>query len=438
LVASSMRLFGTGVLQARLPIMILAVICIFLLFEFAYSFYGRRSAWTTIFILLFLVPNPLFHPLIYGRQAIGEVPMLFYLLMGYWFWVRGLRGSKFGIILTCFFWGLAILTKRQTLPFWLFALVITSLLAYFNRNRNVFYTNIISVVGTVIFFICFKQIENYFVGNLPQNGPPLQRLYSLAAWTLNPQIRLALLSNLPSFCLSGIFGLGYAIPRIRTLVRNSEINVVNWLEISLFFLATSWFFWFTFGSLGWWRYYQPIFLLSAPFFGKYITDALSDFRINKYEQTKSLNQMKWKGFLNPKIGIIILLFIQIFYFQTSSYLHMFSNNASHVKDIADYINEQTEISALIETYEGELFFFLQRRYHYPPDQLQIDLNRKRNLQEDIQIHYNPLEANPDYLVVGPAGKDWGLYEPSIQSGDFRLIKEFSDYTIYKRVIRIYH
>ena len=102
-------------------------------------------------------------------------------------------------------------------------------------------------------------------------------------------------------------------------------------------------------------------------------------------------------------------------------------------EVIDFLNTQTPSDSLIETYDPELFFLLKRRYHYPPDQIHIDLIRRAYLAQDLSIDYDPLAADPDYLVVGPQSKVWRLYDPFLRTGEFRLLKTFRRYNVYERV-----
>jgi len=89
---------------------------------------------------------------------------------------------------------------------------------------------------------------------------------------------------------------------------------------------------------------------------------------------------------------------------------------------------------LIETYDSELLFLLNRPYHYPPDQIVVELIRRTFHYEDYtDIDYDPLAANPDYLIVGPHSKQWQLYDPVLRTGAFRLLQSYKRYQIYERV-----
>src|SRR6185503_3970094 len=101
--------------------------------------------------------------------------------------------------------------------------------------------------------------------------------------------------------------------------------------------------------------------------------------------------------------------------------------------VAEFLNTSTPPDALIETYESELFLLLDRRYHYPPDSVHVELNRRTFLHQDVPIPYDPLAANPDYLVVGEMSRLWQLYVAVIASGTFRRVKTFEGYDVYERV-----
>lgn len=80
----------------------------------------------------------------------------------------------------------------------------------------------------------------------------------------------------------------------------------------------------------------------------------------------------------------------------------------------------------------EVLFLLDRKYHYPPDQVQLDLDQ-RFQRHGIAVEYNALEADPDYLVVGPQTSLWHLYDPVLKTGTFRLLRTYKRYVLYERV-----
>jgi len=108
------------------------------------------------------------------------------------------------------------------------------------------------------------------------------------------------------------------------------------------------------------------------------------------------------------------------------------NADDSVLQTVDFLNTQTPTGAVVETYESQLFFLLDRRYHYPPDDIFVPLERRYTLDSTAQVDYDPLAANPDYLVVGPYARPHRLYDQIIAAGRFALLKTIGSYEIYHR------
>lgn len=116
------------------------------------------------------------------------------------------------------------------------------------------------------------------------------------------------------------------------------------------------------------------------------------------------------------------------------YRAYFLDADNSVRQAVAYLNSQTPMNALIESYDSELYFFLRRRYHYPPDAVHVQLIRRTFLYDDaVVLAYEPLAADPDYLVVGPHSRRWRLYDETLASGAFRLVANYSRYQIYRRI-----
>jgi hypothetical protein len=87
----------------------------------------------------------------------------------------------------------------------------------------------------------------------------------------------------------------------------------------------------------------------------------------------------------------------------------------------------------VETYETELHFLLHQPYHYPPDQVHVELNHRSLLGEQTSIAYDPLAGNPDVLVVGDFARGNDLYTPILAGKAFRLLMRDGTYEVYQRV-----
>ncbi|HEU0046442.1 MAG TPA: glycosyltransferase family 39 protein, partial [Nitrososphaera sp.] len=118
LIALSFRLFGVGVWQARTVGLIFTLGALVVMYFLSKRLYSKRIAVATLAVLFFMSPRPAFHPFLMGRQVMGEMPMVFYLLSGYFLLLLSLQRSKWFILAAIPLWALALDTKLQPIPFW--------------------------------------------------------------------------------------------------------------------------------------------------------------------------------------------------------------------------------------------------------------------------------------------------------------------------------
>ena len=101
-------------------------------------------------------------------------------------------------------------------------------------------------------------------------------------------------------------------------------------------------------------------------------------------------------------------------------------------ELIAYLHTATPPTALIETYDSELFLFLNRRYTYAPPQVLVEVIRHHQ-DSNHPVTYDPLQAQPDLLVVGEYGRWAEFYRPLIQQGRVRLVQTIGRYQIYEPV-----
>jgi 4-amino-4-deoxy-L-arabinose transferase-like glycosyltransferase len=134
LVALAFRALGVGVWQGRLVGVLFTVALLFAFYKLAEQLYDRRVAITAVLASLLMIMHPQNHPIVMGREVLGEPAMLFDVLVGFLFLKWSLESNAWAIIPTIFFWGLAIVTKAQTLPFLCVALIVPSVFALWFRR----------------------------------------------------------------------------------------------------------------------------------------------------------------------------------------------------------------------------------------------------------------------------------------------------------------
>src|SRR5438093_10706196 len=133
-IAFSFRLLGVGVWQGRLVGVFFTLGTLALIYYLARRLYDRSVAIGTLAVLLLISSHGEIHPILMGRQALGEMHALFYLLMGYTCFLLAFHRPRWFMPLSIGFWGIALITKLQVLPFWVVSLLVPLFLSLFRRN----------------------------------------------------------------------------------------------------------------------------------------------------------------------------------------------------------------------------------------------------------------------------------------------------------------
>jgi hypothetical protein len=211
---------------------------------------------------------------------------------------------------------------------------------------------------------------------------------------------------------------------------DDDISIVRQ---SLFFLVLSWMAWYLLLSIGWSRYlFVPVFVGSI-FVAGMLCDLTSGFNLPATVKSAADTILRLR-FNRSNIFslVVVLLFALVPITVINMYLGYASSDRSSRK-VAEFLNTATPPGALIETYDMEIFLLLNRRYSHPPDDAHLRVIRHLYLDQNVEVDYDPMAADPDYLVVGPIGRFTRIYEPILQTGSFRLILKGSRYQVYERV-----
>jgi len=434
-IALSFRLFGVGIWQARIVGVLFTAGTLAIIYYLAAKLYNRSVAIATLVILL-LVPYDRLHPVFMGKQVLGEMPALFFLLAGYTLFLWTLHKSLWFLPLALGFWGLALMTKAQVLPFWTLSLLLPLGVALTRRRWRATVLLAVGWIGShgaILVLLRGKQflLPEQSLGRAPVTG----LVEALAQVPLAPS-RLITLGFVLLYGTMILLGLGYALWKWLRNCRISDPNdAPELIRLMLLMLAGSWFGWYAFFSIGWIRYLFPVAFLSSPFIASLLYDLTGGFRFPSL-----LKEVAWAlktRRLRPHaraIGAYFLIMILAFHTveALSFYASYLRAGDTSVLDVTRFLNTATPPNTLIETYESELFVFLDRPYHYPPAQVNAELIRRDDLDQDVLIDYDPLAADPDYLVVrrhrGPH-----LYDPILATDAFRPLQTFGLYEVYERV-----
>jgi hypothetical protein len=432
-VALAFRLFGVGLWQGRLFGVLCAAGALALIYHLALRLYSRAVAIGALAVLLLMAMHPQMHPLIMGRQVLAEMPMLCYLLAGYACLLPALRRPLRFLPLAILCWGVALITKAQALPFWAVSLAVPLAAMLVLRRWRAAGLLAISLAGGLAMARALPWLWSVLLRGHSLPGTPVNGLYEVLALVPNLSNRIFALGNALAFGLPAALGLVYAAwrtPRSRdawSIQLDREI-----VRLALLMLAGSWYAWFIVLSVGVPRYLFPATFVASIFAAALLGDLTERFSLTAtLRRAAGLFRQGWRG-AGAWIAIVLVAISVPITIQTIGRFYIANSDRSAFQ-VADFLNNQTPDGTLIETYESELHFLLDRPYHYPPDQLHVELNRRSLLGQYIAITYDPLAANPDYLVVGTFSAGNRLYEPFIAAGPFRAIQTYGVYTIYKRV-----
>lgn len=438
-VALAFQLFGVGIWQGRLFGVLCTVAALALMYALARRLYGAPVARGTLFVLLLMPMHPQLHPLIMGRQVLAEMPMLCYLLAGYAAFLAGQRRPLW-LLAAVLFWGLGLISKAQALPFWTLSLLAPLALAMLGRQWRAAALLSLGGLGAYSIYKLLPVLFGLLLSGRTLPGAGVEGLYQVLAFVPSGFNRRYALFNALSFGLPAIGGLCYgawvAFGRRHQSLAGDHRALVR---LALLVLSGSWLAWYLLLSVGVPRYLFPATFVGAMFVAAWLSELTGGFDlVATLDRARGLfrrepGKRQAAGALLATLLIAATLPITC----QTLYREYFLASDSSAQQVADFLNTQTRPGARIETYESELHFLLDRPYHYPPDQVHVELNRRGLLRQEIAIQYDPLSADPDYLVVGRFARGNDLYQPAIKSGAFRLLRSYGSadggYDLYEQV-----
>lgn len=430
---------GVGIWQGRIVgvlFLIGAVICIYVLAARMYDRTVANIAVAALFLTAAIFPQ--LHPIVQARQVLGEIPMLFFLLGGYLCFYGALYRSLWFMPLAVLLWALGVVTKAQAPPFFVTSLLAPLVVAIYSRQWKYVAVIVCGLGSTVLATKFLRWLEGWLLAERSLAGSALPEIYGIVAFVPDLQIRsLALQVSL--FLLPTVLGVLYeARKSLRADYLGSVKNADDIIRMTLLGFAGSWLAWYVFFSNAYPRYAFPASFAGAIFVAKLLRDLLDrQIKVFARQETVKSSQAEFVyRSVSPDLLLAILL-ITVWSVSTLKMLHRVyvTERDESVQLVAQFLNSQTSPDAVIETYDSEVHFLLDRRYHYPADKIHLDLIRRALYEgrQRVSIDYNPLAADPDYLVVGEFIKGLRLYDPVLASDAFRLVQSFGRYDLYERV-----
>lgn len=412
-IALMFQVAGIGLTQARLVMAVYLLACLALCYLVA-----RRIHTPTIALLAtaLLLSSRGAWTLNWGRQVLGEIPTLTFLLAGLWFWYGALtrrcgrRAVAAGIC-----WGLCLITKNQAIVAFAPALALGSLLewrVYRNGRWSLWLLPplIAATMALGWLLILFTQLGP---GNLATNLALTRQATGGAILVLRPDATLRALRLLVSPSMYGgllIPALLYGWWRVRR-----RRDVAAQAESFVLLIVAIWLLWFV-CSLGWPRYAYVGAALGALPVARLIADAWG--RARRRGATHATALALAAGLI---IGAPLL--------RTT---HEILTPDRSVLRFAAYLTHTLPADSLIATWEPELGGLTDHRFQYPPQAL-LDVAVRHQWSGGPPARVD-LDADPaPYVVVGPFGAWTGVYATTQLDRSYALIHSDGPYALYRRL-----
>lgn len=447
-VAGAFQLFGVGMLQARLVMVLYLAAATALMFLLARHLLGTRAAVVATALLLVM---PAVNMVEYGRQVLGEVPGLAFMAGSFLFWfVRWRRARWWELILVGALLGLSVVTKYQ----YLLVLGATLLLAWgmnllwFKLPQRLFLT---PGIVTAVFFGAWQLFTLVYLGpaTIGENLASLREFTAGAAavfsldlmqrslgelfsaksflWTLFPALAYSAWWLLrPNLTQQGETATSIA-PRPSPLApaeKRQQLAI-------LYLLVVINLLWYVVASVSWLRYAFVGLAFSAYFVALTFSDLTANFSVTRlWDAARSGRRLVGYG------GLALLLLLAAMFIAPAARLSWWIATAppDDSAQMARVMNAAVPLDALVETWEPQMGFLTDHRYHYPP---QLLLNRTvRQVwmgETPVSELYDFTELAPEYVLIGEFARWVDVYPvEQLQASGYELVETLGQYELYRR------
>lgn len=429
-VAAAFQFFGIGLLQARLVMTLYLLATIYVFYRLAEGLGGSRLAWVATALLVTSRGISLIE---YGRQVLGEVPGLFFVIAGLYLWFATWERSSWRRLVTVgLFFGLAMVTKHQYL------LLLAPTLGVAWLANLIYYRTApqwLFIVPGIIAFFCFALWQGYLIlylgpATASENLAMFRQFTSGAALVLSPQLMERGLKELLSLNVY----MGWLVPVLAygfILALSRQKEGQRW-GILLMLVGVN-LVWYVVASISWLRYAFPGLVFASLFVARFFYDLTDGFRLDVQALRQAFSQGQAAlGKQALRWGLLVWLAVMIAVPLAQTSRKILSPSFDAPEAMAAYMNEHVPTTALVETWEPEMGFLTDHNYHFPPPLL---LN---NAVGYIWLGGDPPAAKytfvqteqPNYVLVGQFSRWVELYPTDVLATQYELVTSIGAYDLY--------
>jgi len=429
-IAAVFKVLGIGLWQGRLVIALYLLGAIITFFLLGRALSGEAVAWVATALM---VASRGVGLLEYGRQVLGEVPAFFFLALGLWLWLSAWERASWkrlagvGALL-----GLSVITKSQFFIVIAPAVFVGWLLNWFYYRAAPHRAFLIPGITLGVFFAVWQIVVIALLGPGPvsANLALYREATASAATVFRPDLMARALRELLSLKVylglllpALAYGFLLALPRHREGQRWGLL----WLMIALNLT------WYVFASVSWIRYAFLGLALSSLFVARFFADVTNSFDLD----LKAL----WEGWKKnsetwPMLALRAVLIgwcaLIVGVSLAQSAMPIVLPPPAYPQSMADYMNANVPVDALVETWEPEMGFLTDHNYHFPP---QVLLYRAVSYvwaggPSPATQYTFVQDEKPAYVLVGLFARYAGLYPPDWLT-DYTRVAQIGGYELYR-------
>lgn len=409
---------GISLVSARLVSVAYLLVALTAAYAFGRQQYGRAVAAGGVYLLLLhMEADPFTSTLLLGRQVMGEVPGLAFVLLGCISWRQAVVGRRVGLAVAGgILFGLATITKLQYALLLPTALGVVTLLTWRTRQTVALTAAIVAALTSVLtlgcWFLCLRGVLGSasfqaLLADLAAASAPQVRVVSVVA--VGHALKFLLTST---FLLTGVPALVYAV--LRTPQRERDPGETLLLAVIGVCIG-----WFVLRSIGWPRYAYPFLALTNILTAKMFVD---------------LGGLATRNALATARGAAaVLLLLALPMERLPKVTAALLAEPDHsVRDLNQWINVTLPAGTRIETWEYEVALMdTARQYHFPPVRLVDRMIARVNLGVTDPVPYDFQQFEPAYLVIGRFAKWTALYPVDFLQQRSRKVATFGEYDVYE-------
>lgn len=420
-IAAVFRLFGIGLLQARLVMVLYLLVTVYVFYRLACELGGRQLAWVATALLITSRGVSLLE---YGRQVLGEVPGLFFMVAGLALWFAAWEKADWrrlglvGLLL-----GLAMVTKNQYL------LVLAPMLGLAWLANLVYYRTVphrVFIIPGLVSIACFALWQVYMIlylgpATASENLTMLREQTAGAALVFSPELMKESIKYLVSLDVYLgmllpvlVYGFVISLPRQREGQRWGTLFILIIVNLA----------WYVVASIGWPRYAFPGLAIASLFVASFFHRLTEGFQMGGVALWQAL-KLRQSDLHKHALRWAILVWLAIMITRPLLYImqQVVSPPVNAPAAMAAYLDKYVPHEALIETFEPEMGFLTDHNYHFAPT---VALQQAvRHVWLDgpppAESYDFVQKEHPDYVLVGPFAHWINLYPADSLAAHYRLV-----------------